>query len=83
MEKENKADEGSKVGYSKMTGPAIMCLVGILLAQTIAGAQFAWGNISPYVVGHFRDHGRDVTTDDFYSVLTTLMTTSTLLFPVG
>lgn len=47
------------------------------------GTQFAWGNISPYVTGYYRDQGNNVRLTDFYSVLPVITITSTITFPFG
>jgi OFA family oxalate/formate antiporter-like MFS transporter len=47
------------------------------------GTQFAWGNISPYVTGYYRDQGYSVRLTDFYSVLPVITITSTIAFPFG
>lgn len=79
-----QATKPRKVGYDKVTQQAGFTLVGAFVIQTMLGVQYAWGNISPYVVGHFRDLGyTNITMNDFYSVLSVIMITSTLLFPIG
>lgn len=47
------------------------------------GAQYAWGNISPYIVGYFRGLGYDSNMSKFYLVLPLIVITSTIVFPLG
>ena len=71
------------IGYDKLTAAAILTLVGGFIIDVMIGSQFAWGNISPYVTGYYRDLGNDVRMTDFYSVLPVITITSTLSFPFG
>ena len=71
-------------GYDKFTPKAIMCLFGSWFSHLMVGAQYAWGNMLPYVVSYFRNTGvEDATTEKFYFILTCIVVVSTLFFPTG
>jgi len=72
-----------RAGKDKLTPAAILTLIGGMTLQIMIGTQFAWGNISPYVTGYYRDQGSSVRLTDFYSVLPVIVIFSTLAFPVG
>lgn len=42
-------------GKDKLTTFAILTLAGGFMLEVLIGTQFAWGNISPYVTGYYRD----------------------------
>jgi len=71
-------------GYDKFTPRAILCLLGSWIIHLVAGAQYAWGNMSPYIVSYFKNNGYpEVTGKQLYSVLPVVMGISTLTFPIG
>lgn len=72
-----------KVGYDKFTKEAILTLVGTFTAMLILGIQFSWGNLTPYLVGYFRDMGVNTKFNDFYSILPIILISATVCFPIG
>ncbi len=49
----------------------------------VIGAQYAWGNIAPYIVGYFRDMGVQTNMSEMFAVLPVVVIISTLVFPIG
>ena len=73
-----------KAGWDKFTAPAILTMIGAICVHICVGCQYAWGNISVYIVSYFRAvHGTDTTMSQFYAVLPIIVLCSTFVFPIG
>jgi hypothetical protein len=72
-----------RVGYDKFTPAAVATLIGAFCVHLVIGSQYAWGNMSPYIVGYFRNLGFDSNMSQFYMVLPLIVIISTLFFPLG
>ena len=73
-----------KAGWDKFTLPAVLTMVGAMCVHICIGCQYAWGNISIYIVSYFRNvYGMDVNMSQFYAVLPVIVLTSTIFFPIG
>lgn len=80
---EPKAKKEPVAGKDKITTFAMLTLAGGWMLEVLIGTQFAWGNISPYVTGYYRDEGATVRHTDYYSVLPLIVVASTITFPFG
>jgi hypothetical protein len=47
-------------GFDKFTFSATSSLIGSWIVHLVAGSQYAWGNMSPYIVSYYRNKGYDV-----------------------
>jgi hypothetical protein len=47
-------------GFDKFTLKATSSLIGSFIVHLVAGSQYAWGNMSPYIVSYYRNHGYEV-----------------------
>ena len=73
-----------KAGWDKFTAPAILTMIGAICVHICIGCQYAWGNISVYIVSYFRNvQGDNVTMSQFYAVLPIIVLGSTFVFPIG
>jgi hypothetical protein len=45
-------------GYDKFTCASVATLIGAFCVHFCIGGQYAWGSISPYIAGYFRDNGQ-------------------------
>lgn len=75
--------EKTRAGIDKFTPKAVLTLVGSWLAHTVVGSQYAWGNMSPYIVSYFRNQGKEATASQFYAILPLIVVVSTFIFPFG
>ena len=58
-------------------------MFGAFCINLVIGAQFAWGNFAPYIVGYYRGLGYDVFMNTFYLILPLMILTSTFVWPLG
>ena len=59
-------------------------LIGAFLVHVVVGSQYAWGNMSPYIVSYYRNIGHEhVNQSQFYAILPIIVVVSTLTFPLG
>lgn len=72
-------------GYDKFTYRAVCCLIGSWFVHLVAGAQYAWGNMSPYIVSYYKNEKGIPSTskNQFYAILPLVMVITVLVFPVG
>ena len=61
----------------------MLTLIGALCVHLGVGSQYAWGSISPYLVGYFRDMGKPANMSQFYIVLPLIVIISTFVFPLA
>ena len=82
---EGETQHVQKAGWDKFTVPSILTLVGAICVHICIGCQYAWGNISVYIVSYFRNSVGDtsVTMSQFYAVLPIIVVGSTIFFPIG
>ena len=71
-------------GVDKFTIPSVCSLGGAWLIHLVAGSQYAWGNMLPYLVSYFRNKGHDWVNDsNFYAVMPIIVALSSISFPLG
>ena len=82
-ESNRKIARKGQAGYDKFTCASISTLIGAFCVHFCIGAQYAWGSISPYFTGYFRDNGVDTNLSQFFLVLPLIVLISTIFFPIG
>lgn len=81
---EESSRRGPIEGFDKFTPRAISTLIGSWLIHIVVGSQYAWGNMSPYIVSYYKNLGFTWVNDSlFYAILPLIVLISMLTFPIG
>jgi len=59
IESNRNGTRNGQAGYDKFTCASVSTLIGAFCVHFCIGGQYAWGTISPYFAGYFRDNGVD------------------------